>query len=430
MDRRTFVKWLAAGAAGPLVMGNATAASAPFRAVIVGGGMAGASIAKYLRLWGGPGVSVTLVEEKASYKSNIMSNMVLTGERTLASLNYTYSALASTYGVRMVKARVVGIDPGKRQITCADNTVLAYDRLILAPGIAFDYTAIPGMDSAAQALIPHAWQAGPQSTQLRNQLVNMVNGSDFYLTIPKSPYRCPPGPYERACVIADWLRLNKPSSRLVVLDTNLPTVAGNPYSAIQAEPVNFTKAFTSIHKNLEYNSGVVINAVNATGKSIDTSLGVRNYGVLNLIPPQKAGAIVTDSGLGLANVAGRWAGVNVLSYESTVVPRVHIIGDSMGSTQPKAGHIGNQEAKVCADAILRLQNGLQPYGAPVTNSACYTPIMAGKATWLTAVFAYDPASATMKVVGGKATEPVEGPTQKSFEQMNKWFKALMADTFA
>jgi sulfide dehydrogenase [flavocytochrome c] flavoprotein chain len=207
-------------------------------------------------------------------------------------------------------------------------------------------------------------------------------------------------------------------------------VVGDPYSAIQAEPINFTNAFKNIHHNIEYHSDVALNGVNGPAKSIDTSLGVLPYGVLNLIPPQMAGRIVTNSGLGLANVAGRWAGVNLLSYESTAVPRIHVIGDSHGSTQPKAGHIGNQEAKVCADAIIRLQRGLQPYGAPKTNSACYTPITASTATWLTAVFAYDPATSAMTVVGGKASEPVEGPTRESHEQMNVWFRTLMKDTFA
>lgn len=430
MDRRTFVKWLAAGTAGQFVAEKAFAASAPFRAVVVGGGMAGATVAKYLRLWGGAGVSVTIVEPHASYVSNIMSNKVLTGQRTLASLTYSYATLVSRYGIRVVKASVTGIDPVARKVKCSDNTVLAYDRLILAPGIQFDYATIPGMDAAAQALIPHAWQAGPQTTQLRSQLVNMTNGSTFVLTVPKPPYRCPPGPYERACVVADWMRVNKPASKLLVLDGNVPKVAGDPYSAIQAEPVNFTKAFKTIHKNIEYYSDVAITSVDAAGKRLTTSLGSLNYGVLNVIPPQKAGKIVTDSAIGLAGADGRWAAIDLLSYESKAVPRIHVIGDSHGSTQPKAGHIGNQEAKVCADAILRLQNGLLPYARPVTNSACYTPITATTATWLTAVFAYDPAAGAMAVVGGKPTEPVEGPTTKSYEQMNTWFATLMKDTFA
>ncbi len=430
MDRRTFVKWLTAGSAGQFLADSAMAASAPFRAVVVGGGMAGVTAAKYLRMWGGAGVSVTLVEPRALYVSNIMSNKVLTGQRTLASLNYAYTTLTSAYGVQVLRATVTGINPTTRKVTCSDNTVLPYDRLILAPGISFDYSGIPGMTAAARALIPHAWQAGPQTTQLRSQLVDMVNGANFVLTIPQPPYRCPPGPYERACVVADWMRVNKPASKLIVLDTNLPKVAGDPYSAIQAEPVNFKNAFVNIHKNLQYHSAVSLTSVNATGKRIDTSIGALNYGVLNIIPPQKAGGIVLNSGLGLANSNSRWAGVNLLSYESTAVPRVHIIGDSHASTQPKAGHIGNQEAKVCADAILRLQNGLQPYAKPVTNSACYTPITATQATWLTAVFAYDPVAKAMAVVGGKPSEPVEGPTTKSYEQMNTWFATLMKDTFA
>jgi sulfide dehydrogenase [flavocytochrome c] flavoprotein chain len=431
MDRRTFVKWLAAGAAGSFVLGSpAGAASVPFRAVVVGGGMAGATAAKYLRLWGGPGVSVTLVDAAASYRSCIMSNKVLTGERTLASLTFNYRSLKRKYGIGFVNAEVVGIDPIAKSVTCADNTVLPYDRLILAPGIDFDYSAIPGMNGAAQKQVLHAWKAGPQTNLLHNQLLNMVNGANFVLTIPKPPYRCPPGPYERACVIADWMRANRPNSKVIVLDGNTPSDASNPYSAIQAEPINFANAFKNIHRNIEYHSGVSIASVEANTRQISTSIGSLKFGVLNLIPPQKAGKLIFHSGLGLANFNTNWAGVNLQSYESTAVPYIHVIGDSMGSTQPKAGHIGNQEAKVCADAIIRLQNGLQPYSQPVTNSACYTPITAKTATWLTAVFAFDSSTGTMKVVGGKASEPVEGPTASSYEQMNKWFEALMADTFA
>ncbi len=429
MDRRSFIHLLAAGSAGTLLSAPAEAALT-FKAVIVGGGMAGATAAKFLRKWGGAGVKVTLIDAHANYRSCIMSNKVITGHRSLDSLTYNYRTLRDRYGVRFVKATVTGINAANRRITCSNGTSYGYDRLILAPGIDFDYSGIPGMDASAQATIPHAWKAGPQTLQLRDQLAAMANGSNFILTIPKSPYRCPPGPYERACVIADWMRTHKPASKLIVLDTNAEKVAGDPYSAIQAEPINFTNAFKTIHHNIEYHSGVVLNSVNAAAKSIDTSLGVLNYGVLNLIPPQMAGKIVMNSGLGLANVAGRWAGVNLLSYESTAVPRIHVIGDSHGSTQPKAGHIGNQEAKVCADAIIRLQKGQQPYGAPKTNSACYTPITASTATWLTAVFAYDPATSAMTVVGGKASEPVEGPTKKSHEQMTVWFRTLMADTFA
>lgn len=429
MDRRSFIHLLAAGTAGTQLPALAEAALA-FKAVIVGGGMAGATAAKYLRKWGGAGVNVTLIDAHVNYRSCIMSNKVITGHRSLDSLTYTYKTLRDRYGVRFVKATVTGINAANRRIVCSNGTSYAYDRLILAPGIDFDFAGIPGMDAAAQAAIPHAWKAGPQTLQLRDQLAAMVNGANFILTIPKSPYRCPPGPYERACVIADWMRLNKPASRLIVLDTNTPKVAGDPYSAIQAEPINFTNAFKNIHHNVEYHSDAVLNGVDAAAKTIDTSLGILSYGVLNLIPPQMAGKIVMNSGLGLANVAGRWAGVNLLSYESTAVPRIHVIGDSHGSTQPKAGHIGNQEAKICADAIIRLQKGLQPYGAPKTNSACYTPITASTATWLTAVFAYDPATSAMAVVGGKASEPVEGPTRKIYEQMNVWFRTLMTDTFA
>ena len=185
------------------------------RVVVVGGGMAGAAAAKYLRMWGGSGVAVTLVERSASYTSNIMSNLVLTGQRSVDSLRYTYDNLVGRYGVSRVQGEVVAIDPVRKEVTLAAGSRLAYDRLVLAPGVVFTYDlalgGIPGLETAAaQAKVLHAWQAGPQTTALRNQITAMPRGGVFVLTIPAKPYRCPPGPYERACLVADWLKKNRP----------------------------------------------------------------------------------------------------------------------------------------------------------------------------------------------------------------------------
>lgn len=388
------------------------------RVVVIGGGMAGATVAKYLRLWGGTGVAVTLVERETAYASNILSNLVLNGQRTLQSLQFGYTNLASRYGIRLVKGDVMSIDATGHSISLADGSKLPYDRLVVAPGVEFD--TIAGLESpAAQALVPHAWKAGPQTTQLRNMLLAMKPGGVFAMTIPAKPYRCPPGPYERACVAADWLKKNRAGSKVIVLDAN---------PGIIAEPLAFANAFDVVHKGtIEYHAGVSINSIDATTMSLNTSLGNLKANVINAIPSHKAGKVVTSNGL--ANSGGRWAGVDVLTYQSTAAPGIHVIGDSSATTQPKAGHIANQEAKVCADAIVRLLAGRSPDPAPITNSACYSPITADTASWLTAVFAYDPATRSMQPVPGSAGEAA-GRSTENYKEMFQWFNTLMEDSFA
>jgi NADPH-dependent 2,4-dienoyl-CoA reductase/sulfur reductase-like enzyme len=433
MNRRDFFRLAGMAGVGASVAswaGLASAATAPQlgtvptntgingRVVVIGGGMAGATVAKYLRLWGGTGVSVTLVERDSAYTSNILSNLVLNGQRTITSLQYGYSNLASRYGIRMVKGDVTAIDPVGHSVTLADGSKLPYDRLVIAPGVEFDI--YPGLETAAaQAKVPHAWKAGVQTTQLRNMLVNMKAGETFVMTIPAKPYRCPPGPYERACVVADWLKKNRTGSKVIVLDAN---------PGIIAEPLAFTNAFDVVHKGVvEYHPGVTINSIDASTMTLNTNLGNLKAKVINAIPPHKAGKVVINNGL--ANVGGRWAGVDVLTYQSTAAPGIHVIGDASATTQPKAGHIANQEAKICADAIVRLLAGRSPDPSPITNSACYSPITADTASWLTAVFAYDPVSGTMLPVPGAAGEAA-ARSQDNYNEMFKWFNTLMEDSFA
>lgn len=388
------------------------------RVVVVGGGMAGATVAKYLRIWGGDKVQVTLVEPSSVYVSNIMSNLVLTNQLNLASLNFNWNRLVKSYGVKLLQDTVTAIDPMARKVTLASNVVLSYDHLVIAPGIEFD--AIPGLESAAaQALIPHAWKTGPQTTTLRAQIQSMAAGGVFVMSIPKAPYRCPPGPYERACVVADYLKRTKPGSKVIVLDAN---------PGIIAEAHTFSTAFAAL--GVDYRPGVAVASVDAATRTVTTDGGAQiKANVLNVIPNQRAGAVLANNGL--VNVNGRWAGVDVLTYESTVpgAAGIHVLGDSAATTQPKAGHIANQEAKVCADAIVRALLGQAPDQQIVTNSACYSPVSSTQASWLTAIYAYDPASRTMKLTTGSPFEAA-APSSKNMMEMRQWFSNLMTDSFA
>jgi len=427
MNRRNFIRWCAVGASGltlPALQAFAGPAITNRKVVVVGGGMAGASVAKYLRLWGGSGVEVTLVEKNPTYVSSIMSNLVLSGGRTLSSLNFGYADLSSKYGIKVKHASVSAVNASAKSVTLSDGSVLSYDRLILAPGIRFD-DAYGLTQADYDGSFPHAWQAGAQTQKLRDQVAAMKNGDTFVMTIPAKPYRCPPGPYERACLVADYLkRSGKSASRVVVLDEN---------PVIQAEPHNFNIAFTQTHAPLiDYRPGVSGIQVDKLNRSVSFTQGgapqILNAKVINVIPPHRAGLVTELAGVN--NVSGgRWAGVDVLSYESTAVPGIHIIGDASATTQPKAGHVANQEAKVCADAIIRIFLGQQPDAAPVTNSACYSPITNSTASWLTVVYQYDPVSKTM-IPGGPGVVEAASISSDNFSKMNTWFKALMSDSFA
>lgn len=417
ISRRHLLKLMGAStllAASPGLLRAQTGTVA--RVVVVGGGFAGATAAKYLRLWSGGSVAVTLVDANPAHASCILSNLVLNGSLDLNKITFNYTALGTRYGVRFVRGQAEGIgrDSNGPYLRLAGGQTLSCDRLILAPGIDFD--AVPGLDPTK---VPHAWKAGPQTTLLKGQLAAMPAGGTFVMTIPPAPYRCPPGPYERACLVADYLKRTKPGSKVIVLDAN---------PGIVAEAATFTKAFTQTYAGIvTYRPGVTVLSVDSAGRSVETNQGRFNASVLNVIPPQKAGGIA--AGTGLIPLGGRWAPVNPLNYESTLVPGVHVIGDAQGTGQPKSGHIANAEAKVCADALLRVFAGEQPDPAPMTNSACYSPITANTASWLTAVFAYDPASRSMKAVPASSGE-APAPTRDNFEKMFDWADNLFADTFA
>ncbi len=407
-------------------------AAANYNVIVVGGGMAGATAAKYLRLWSRNGLSVALIEKDTNYVSNIMSNEVLTGKRaSVASLSYSYATLASKYGVNRLQGTVTGIDAINKTVTYATasgSVVLSYDRLVLAPGLDFDL--MPGMSDRSQydTLVPHAWKAGAQTTLLRQQLLAMPDYQNVVITIPLAPYRCPPGPYERACVIADWLKTKKPNSKVIVLDAN---------GTIQAQAANFQKAFGGAYGyQVDYRPGCMVTDLQLVAGAHTVSFSQNGTtqsvtaAVLNPIPPQRAPALLVDSGL----VSGKFAPVNLLSYESTLQASIHVIGDACISGMPKAGHIGNQEAKTCANAIVNALKGSQyalAETSPVLNSACFTPLTSTKATWLSAVYQYSNGVMVPSTQNG-VTQPraATAASGDNYEKMQKWFSTLMGDTFA
>jgi hypothetical protein len=379
-------------------------------------------------MWGG-NIDVTLVDPYASHTACILSNLVVTGAATLSKITIPYTNLKSVHGVNVVQGKVTAIDPVRQEVSVNTQSIpLVYDRLILAPGIDFvdPNPSSPGLWNPD--LTPHAWIAGSQTTLLNKQLSAMANGGTFVMTVPKAPYRCPPGPYERACVVADYLKRKKPRSKVLVLDFN---------SGIQAEPNAFGYAFNQMYKGmLTYQANANITKVDSANKTIYVNGSPIKASVLNYIPNQKAGKVVMDAGL---TSGGLWAPVDVLSYASKVsgMEKIHILGDSQGSAnQPKSGHMANAQAKVCADAIIRYFNGEAPDPSPTTNSACYSPITSSTASWLTVGFQYDPATGTM--VAQKNTDPNASNASfgeaaqinsDNYQQMFIWADSMFKDSF-
>jgi len=414
--RRKFIKALAYGSVAssfPSIIRSASAANSA-RVVVIGGGFAGATAAKYLKHWS-PNLQVTLVEANSQYYSPILSNLILNGQKSLSNLTFNYNSLSQKYGVNVINDWVQGIDSGSKQVELQSGQKLAYDRLIVAPGISFK--TVSGHDTSK---VLHAWKSGSQVQQLKQQLDVMPAGGTFIMTIPPAPYRCPPGPYERACLVADYLKRNKPGSKVLVLDAN---------ADILAEKHTFSQAFNVTYAGIiDYKTNINLEAVDSNQLIAVTSSGDFKADVLNVIPTHAAGNIISRSGLANSN-NGLWADVDPISYESTAASGIHIIGDSQGTNQPKAGHIANAEAKVCADAVIRLLGGGQPYASPKTNSACYSPISTNTASWATVVYQYNPMTKSMQAVQGSGGVS-DSASSRNYRDMFRWSKNLFSDTFS
>ena len=425
MQRRSFLQaGLGVGAAAGLLPARAQSIPRePARVVVIGGGFAGATAAKYLRLWSQQRVAVTLVEPQPRFLSCPLSNLVLAGERELSDLTLDYDQLSSRHGVNRVMERATAIDPQRRRVRLASGTELPYDRLIVAPGVDFDYSEMPGMNRpGAQQAVPHAWKAGAQTLALRRQLQAMPDGGVFAISIPPAPYRCPPGPYERACLVAHYLSRHKPRSKVLVLDANPDLISKGAL---------FRQAWAERYSGLvEYRPGhrvVDVDVAQQTFK-LDFHEDVR-ADVLNLIPPMRAGDIALEAGL--ATAQQRWCEVDFLSFESKVVERIHVLGDALRAApaSPKSAHMANQHGKACASAVLALLSGDAPNPLPLYNNTCYSFVDAQQAMHVASVYRYEASRATMLPVPG-AGGLSERPSALEGRQAMAWAKGIWADSLS
>jgi len=427
MHRRQFMRaGSAVSAASMLAMATGCATSgsrASGKVVVVGGGYAGATTAKYLRKWSGGGVSVTLVEPNAAFVSCPISNLVLGGIRQMEDITTAYDNLPARHGVQLVRDRVSGIDLDRRQVRLAGGSTLDWDRLVLAPGIDFMWDQLPGMNNAsAQEQVLHAWKAGPQTVALRRQLEAMPDGGVYALAIPLAPYRCPPGPYERACQVAHYFKQAKPRSKVLVLDAN---------ADVTSKGALFKKAWADRYADIiEYRPEHRLVDVDVAGKTLkfDFQDDIK-ADVLNVVPPMYAGSVVRDAGLATAN--NRWAEVNWLTMESVAAPGVHVLGDSIQTAprMPKSGHMANQHGKTAAAAIIALLSGNEPNSLPIYTNTCYSFVSDTDVIHVASVHRYDADEKTMLTVPGSG-----GVSSAASEEEGKfammWAHNIWADTLA
>jgi len=417
ISRRDFLKLTAASAA--LSSFSLARAANPFggRVVVIGGGYAGAAAAKYLRMWSNGGIEVVVVEQSSQFVSCPVSNLVLGGSKSINELTFGYDLLKNNHGIAWKHDQVIAIDSAAKKVVMTKGE-LGYDRLILAPGIDFMYEQLPMLQTTlAQQQIPHAWKAGQQTVNLRKQLEAMPDGGVFVMSIPKAPYRCPPGPYERVCQVAFYLSRHKPKSKIIVLDAN---------AEIISKKALFTKAWAELYAGMiDYRPNSSVVEVDVASLSVKTEFESVQADVLNVIPPQCAGKPAQMAGV--VNVDKRWCEVDFLSYESKAIPNVHVIGDAVSAGLPKSAHMATSQAKVCASAIVALMSNQAPDPAPVFANTCYSYVSDTMAVHVANVYRYDASKKIMVPTegGGVSDRPtaLEGNYARAWAQ-NIWSDVL------
>ena len=421
IKRRDFVKLAGTGLAGASLLAAglpvfARATKPPIgRVVVIGGGYAGATVAKYLRMWSLGGIEVVVIEANQQFVSCPLSNLVLGGSKTIHDLTFGYDVLKMQHGLQWLQDTVTAIDSVAKKVTMLRGE-LSYDRLIIAPGVDFIYDELPMLQSAEmQIQIPHAWKAGWQTVNLRKQLEAMPNGGVFAMSIPKAPYRCPPGPYERASQVAYYFKNNKPKSKVIVLDANAEIISKKGL---------FTKVFNEMYAGIiDYRPNSAVVDVDVAGKMVKTEFDTVKADVLNIIPPQRAGKAAQMARLN--NVDARWCEVDFLSYESKLAANVHVIGDAVSTALPKSAHMASNQAKICASAIVQLMAGQTPDPTPVFANTCYSYVTDKSAMHVANVYRYDAAKKIMVAAEGGGVSV--NPSEKEGAYAAAWAQNIWAD---
>jgi sulfide dehydrogenase [flavocytochrome c] flavoprotein chain len=395
MDRRHFIGQSAAALG--LVTGFSTQARANLQKaeiLVIGGGYGGATAAKYLRLFSNNTASVTLIEPNPSFISCPMSNLVIGGSRNLSELTTSYSNLSKRHGIKMIQDSVASIDADKKTVKLASGKTLRYDKVVVSPGVTLMTNTVEGLAEANKAGVTlQAWKAGAETVALHKQLASIRDGGTYILSVPEAPYRCPPGPYERACQVASYFKQNKPKSKVIVLDAN---------QDVTSKGALFKKVWAEQYPGMiEYLPKHNVIAVDAKTKTVKLEVQDDFKGdVLNILPAMSAGEIAVKTGL--ANSNGRWVNVNFLNFESTAQKDIHVLGDSIqiAPAMPKSGHMANSHAKVAAAAIVAELSGWEVNPAPVLTNTCYSFVNSKEVVHVASVHQYNAAEKTFKTVPG------------------------------
>jgi sulfide dehydrogenase [flavocytochrome c] flavoprotein chain len=410
---------------------NANANKLP-NVVVIGGGFAGATAAKYLRLLSDNKINVTLIEPRPHFISCPMSNRVISGDLNIEDITLSYDTLVKKYAIRLVQDKVAAINANTNSIggkvKLASGQSIAYDKLIVAPGIDFLFDKIAGYTNNTIDIADlsrfnnkplHAWKAGIETLALRQQLLNLRQGENFIISIPLAPYRCPPGPYERACLVASYLKQNKSNNanKVIILDANPDVVS---------KPALFKKIWQEQYQDIiEYHSN--LNVVEIQGNKVSNEVGESFIGgVLNIIPPMQAGLVAINNGL--VSSGKNWCDIDYVTFESKLIKDIHVIGDAALSSPkvPKSGHIANQQGKYCAYAIVQILNNQQVLD-PMFNNTCYSFANSAEAGHIAAVYKYNAEDKNMAVVANSSgvspnVSIIEG------QYASAWAKSIWLDT--
>ncbi len=423
MQRRTLLQTgLALGSLSALAGCATLTSKAPAKAqvVVIGGGYGGATAAKYVRMLSNYKISVVLIEPNTTFISCPMSNLVLGGSKNLAQITTTYAALSSQHGVMVVHDRVASIDTQKKTVSLPNGTVIGYDKLVVSPGVDMNFDSVEGLQAAnASGQILQAWKAGAETTALRKQLEAMPDGGVYALTVPEAPYKCPPGPYERASQVAHYFKQAKPKSKVLILDANPDVTSKAPL---------FKKYWADNYKDIiEFRPNHKVLALDAKNSTIqfDIQESVR-ADVLNVLPAMRAGSIALQTGL--ANVNNRWCGINYQTFESLVAKDVHVLGDAIlaAPAMPKSGHMANSHAKVAAAAVVAQLSDLSVNPTPFVTNTCYSYVSDKQVIHVASVHQYNAEEKTFKTVPGSGGLSAEANALEGTYAWN-WAQNIWAD---
>lgn len=419
VSRREFVGGTAAAATALAFPMPALAQAAP-RIVVIGGGFGGASCARALKKID-PKFQVTLVERDRTFVACPFSNNVIAGLRSIEAQQFGYDKVAAG-GVTVAAQAATAVDAAARTVGLADGTTLSYDRLVLSPGVDLRFDALQGYDEAASQKMPHAWKAGEQTLLLRNQLEAMEDGGLVVIAAPANPYRCPPGPYERACLIAHYLKTKKPRSKLLILD------AKDTFSKQRLFQNAWKELYPGLIEWISLSQGGKVNAVDPATNTLITDFGNHSANVANVIPPQRAGRIAALAGA--ADNTG-WCAIDPVTFESKSAPNIHVIGDAcIAGGMPKSAFSANAQAKACASAVATLLAGGSP-AAPKLINTCYS--LAAPDYGISVAGVYAPKNGLLAdVEGAGGVSPVDAPREfraREADYAQSWFATITAEVF-